>query len=508
MKTQRSRHAARSSRLQPIREALDAASLSDAEALLREYAGPHDEPERLLLEARLRHLRDDAPAIVGLLSGRKFTDRALEAQRVLLLAIAHTRLGEFDVADDYFDSAQTLARELRDGDLQSEIAYRRGRRYIMAGDASAAREQLAVARHTRSLERELDALHLESFILHYEGRHREQAQALAVLLNRIDPADPHFTMTAAYATHTLAALAREMDLPDVLPAIERHLHACIWPDELAIQRFQSFKALGWSHALRGDYFNAFRYLKYAANSAPTRAWYTMAMLDRAYLARCLSEQRWSHQELGEAEEVAESVDWRGTRNEERVALLLLAEMFSQIDSAKAARYMAEYRDLGELNAPLMHFTRDSALTALADYSAGVTQLALGNHSAGVKLLRESLELYEKEHYDWRAGRSALRLFQATHDEAYLRLAAEKLRNYPESWLAEELRALSRERTTPKLPPMQQRVFEELRRGLSTAEIAKNLERSEFTIKNHIKQVFKAYGVKSRAALLAKTSHLT
>lgn len=225
------------------------------------------------------------------------------------------------------------------------------------------------------------------------------------------------------------------------------------------------------------------------------------MLDRAYLARCLREERWSRQELGEADEVAETVDWRSTHNEERVGLLLLAEMFAPLDSGKAAKYMAEYRDLSELNARNMHFARTSLLSALANYSAGVTQLALGNARAGISALHASFEVYDRTGYDWRAGRCALRLFEATRDEQYLRVASEKLQNYPNSWLTVELQALSGGNVLPNLPPMQQRVFEELCKGYSTAEIAKNLNRSEYTVKNHIKLIFKAFGVKSRAALL-------
>jgi DNA-binding CsgD family transcriptional regulator/predicted negative regulator of RcsB-dependent stress response len=485
--------------------ALDEARLSEAEELLRQTPGRQNAPERLLLQARLHHLQDHAPAVIGALSGQKFKDPQQEARRVLMLAIAHTRLNEYAVADEYFESALGYAERSHDAEFQSEIAYRRGRRYAAQKDLGAAREQLAIARQGTSPTRKVDALMLESYIYNMEGRHAQQADALRRALEIIDPADARWALSAAWTTHTLATLIREMNLPDAIPVVERHLRECTWPQDLNLQRFQSLKALGWSHALRGDYFNAFRYLKQSGTFAPNDAWRTIALLDRAYLARCVNESRWSRQELDEADEVAQRVDWHATRNEERVGLLLLAEMFAPIDSGKAARYMALYRELGELNAPFLLYSQDERLHALADYSAGVTQLALGNTNAGVKLLRQSLAAYEHAGYDWRAGRSAIRLYEATGAPEYLDLATEKLRHYPNSWLAEELRKHSRSQSAPSLPPMQQRVFEQLCRGLTTAEIAKNLGRSEFTIKNHIKLIFKAHGVNSRAALLAKLS---
>lgn len=502
----RSREASKgtsASSLRDAAEALDTARLADAQRLLAEASPSAGDPERILLEARLRQYQDAAPEMVGLLSGARFDEPSREAQRLLLLAIAHTRLAEYHAADEYFDRANELAARLNDVELSAEIAYRRGRRYMLAGDTATARDFLAPAAKG-SLPRRLDALHLESAILYNEGRHKEQAQVLQRLLEQIDPANPQMNMSAAYATHTLATMAREIDVPEAISAVERHLRGCIWPADLNVQRFQSLKALGWAYALRGDYFNAFRYLKQSAAVAPSQAWFVMALLDRAYLARCLGEARWSRQELFEADEAAASVDWRATRNEERVGLLLLAEMFAPIDSGKAAKYMAQYHDLGEMNRNL-HYSRSRLLGALADYSAGVTQLALGNTKAGMKLLRESLEIYRREQYDWRAGRCALRLYEATGDPQYLDAAAEKLRGYPESWLADELRKVRTPAGGPVLPPMQRRVFEHLCEGLSTAQIARQLDRSEYTVKNHIKLIFKTYGVKSRAELLAKVA---
>jgi DNA-binding NarL/FixJ family response regulator len=81
---------------------------------------------------------------------------------------------------------------------------------------------------------------------------------------------------------------------------------------------------------------------------------------------------------------------------------------------------------------------------------------------------------------------------------------ERLRHYQRSWLADELRRAI-EQPGVVLSPMQQKVFGELCLGKSTAEIARSLVRSEYTISNHIKEICKAYNVRSRVALLAKAA---
>jgi DNA-binding CsgD family transcriptional regulator len=50
--------------------------------------------------------------------------------------------------------------------------------------------------------------------------------------------------------------------------------------------------------------------------------------------------------------------------------------------------------------------------------------------------------------------------------------------------------------------MQRKVFAEVCAGKSTAEISHALGRSEYTISNPIKQIFKAFEVRRRSALVA------
>jgi DNA-binding CsgD family transcriptional regulator len=489
-----------------IESALERAHLAEAEALLRQLPDPAT-PQALILNARLELLRDDAPAAIRLLSNQRFAEPRLQLRRELLLGRAFVKAGEYESADEHFDAAEELASRSGDPDARAELAYERGRRYAFARDLERAREQLAFAAQTESPTRKVEALQLQAFIEGLEGRYAQEAAALIRLLQQIDPSDQQFNWPAAFATFTLAVLARELFLPEALPIVDAVLRTCNWPAELNLPHFQALKALGWSYALRGDYFNGFRYLKKSMAHAPTPAWQAMAALDRAYLARCLNEERWSRQELNDAEELSERVDWRATRNEERVALLLFAELFAPIDAQRAQQYLAAFSDLTDLRVPNLHYgAHDERLRAQADYSAGVTELARGNDKTAVKRLQDSFAVYDRIGYEWRAGRAALRLYETTRDSRWLRVAGEKLHRYPDSWLAAELRAVARNASAEvTLPPMQQRVFEELCRGLSTAEIAKNLGRSQYTVKNHIKLIFKAYGVKSRAALIARVS---
>ncbi|MGZ3496336.1 MAG: response regulator transcription factor [Vulcanimicrobiaceae bacterium] len=488
-----------------MRDAYDRAHFSTAAEIFDRNGMVAAPIETVLLRARI-FLKSNPKAAVQLLAAKdqRKRDRRQRAEQDMLLGVAHARTQQFSRADRYFKEADESACAVGDRDLIAEIGYHRAVRYAMERRLPDAYAELTQARVGRTDQSRFNASQAESFILAQEQRYLEQAHVLMELLRQIDPHGEKHAETRAWATHTLAVLAREMHLPDAAPLIERHLDGRAWPEDFAINRFQALKAFGWVQALRGDYFNAFRHLKASFLTIEDNAWRTMALLDRAYLARCINEPRWSRQELAEAEEHAARVNWQATHGEERMALLLLAELFSSIDAGKAADYLRQYSDLGDIDSPLMHFKYDERPRALADYSRGVVEIALGNRKQGVSLLKHAQKVFERIRYDWRAGRCSLRLFEMTRDRAALEDAAERLRNYTASWLGDELRALSSPASAQvQLPRMQRRVFEALCRGLSNAQIAQEIGRSEFTVRNHVKVIFKTFGVRSRSSLIAE-----
>jgi DNA-binding NarL/FixJ family response regulator len=109
--------------------------------------------------------------------------------------------------------------------------------------------------------------------------------------------------------------------------------------------------------------------------------------------------------------------------------------------------------------------------------------------------------------DWRAGRAAVGLSRIVKDSTHWKSVAQKrLQRYPSSWLAAQLntgapefsmmpstspKSKLRETATEELTPAQHEVCELLLKGISTRAIAEELDRSEFTVRNHIKAIFKS-----------------
>lgn len=292
-----------------------------------------------------------------------------------------------------------------------------------------------------------------------------------------------------------AAAARELDAPREIAEVEQQLRTTQWPASFGEQRFLTLRALGFARALRGEYFEGFRALRDASRFATSDAWRAVVAAERAEIAAARGENLWARQEFADAQEFAARADWKAASPEARLGLLSLANLCVALDAGRPAAYRDRYLALkGEALPP--------PLSAMAQYALGALEVAGERGETGLERVRAAMAAFAELGYDWRCGRCALLLYEHTRNRSNLSAAREKLRHYMKSWLGDELRRLSERRAA--LPPMQRRVYDALCKGLSNAEIARELGRSEFTVRNHVKLIFKAFGVNSRAELIAKS----
>lgn len=488
--------------LPAFKKAYSESRFRDASAIYDAHATGSESIESMLLGARA-HLRFDPSGTIRLLIDLA-TPRQMKrevGERDMLLGEAFARTDAFEDADERLESALNIARRLSDHGLESEVGYRLVRRYIRAGDAGTARQFLPVVRRGKSLAARLNAIHAEAFVLDLEERVQDEARLLTELLRLINPDSFEHMHHRAWGTEALAMLARDLFIPQAVPEIQRQLHGVPWASDFQSNRFQTEKALGWTKAMQGDYLNAFRHLKSASVEANSDAWRVVAACDRSYLARCLGEQRWSRQELDEAEQLALRVNWHATLGEERAGLLLLAELFSSFDPATSSMYLGKYRELGDVKSSL-HNRRDARTLAYLRFSTAVVELALGS-KRGLNAIRDAGKTFERFGYDFRVARCLIADYRATANEQLVPRIREKLRNYGQSWLASEFRKLEEPGDRVGLPPMQRRVFDQVLQGKTTEQIAQALGKSKFTIANHLREVFKAFNVNSRSALIAE-----
>ncbi|HUA09620.1 MAG TPA: helix-turn-helix transcriptional regulator [Candidatus Acidoferrales bacterium] len=485
-----------------VREAYALARFSEASAIFDEHAPAAREipVELVLTRARIALARDASTAVDLLLAQRgRFASDVERFASELLLGAAFAQLREYETADAHFDRArqQLDPRSLAQA---AQLAAARGRRYIAEsriGDAWRCYETSLV---DRRIDGRIVSEGLKAEIHRAESRYGEHAASLMRLLTMLgENLDAHVALW--YRTiGELGILASELPAPAAAATVADAVASRpVWSPDFASDHFNALRSLAWCKALAGDSLGSFRYLRDAgslAESLGSAALRAIVMLDRAQLARNAGEEHWCANELAAAIDLLHGVDWPRTSERQRAALLLLAEVLAPTDPASAAAAIARHSTLVE--------SRDPIATA----ARGVVHVAGGRVREGVRDLSAAYESFSQAGCEWRAGKAALALAQATGRERWRLLALENLEFYDRSWLYAQAREIAEQAVASEdmsLTPTQERVFNMICEGLSTDAIAARLGRSRSTVRNHLKLIFKALGVRSRAALVAKAA---
>ncbi|MBV8344693.1 MAG: helix-turn-helix transcriptional regulator [Candidatus Eremiobacteraeota bacterium] len=460
--------------------------------------------EAQLLAARILLKRDENRAVAFLIRRPPKANAPRErAEWALLLGIGYARMRDFERADHHFEMVRGLARSPAD---KASLSYQLARRSMLAGELADARGHAGEMHCDHSLGARIKRELLESFIFSHEERYLECAESTIRALDLIGEHRAGYLEEWFHAVHNIAVLGRELPMPEAADVARAEVEADVeWPPDLAIQHFQALKAVGWSCALRGDLLGCFRYLRAAERTRPSPAFEAIVLLDRAYFARILGERNWACDEIEKAEVLFDRIDWNEAPGDERIGLLLMAEAIVDASPEKAHYFLARFNGLDKMRSPFALFAFDQRCEAYAAYCEGFVRLESGEGGAE-EPLRKAWALFDRIGYDWRAGRTALRLAEATGKERWRHLAEDKLEQYPRSWLAREIVAQAAPSVPPvKLPRMQRTVLEMLCRKMTTAQIAQDLGLSQHTVRNHLKAVFRAYQVNNRAALVAEVA---
>ena len=275
------------------------------------------------------------------------------------------------------------------------------------------------------------------------------------------------------------------------------------PDVPSVARLQTFALDAWLFALDGDRDSAFRKIRQAEEMAVELPWRVWALAGRASLAAAFAEFGSAREHAAHAVELSHSVKWGTTTGEERVGLLLLAEILAVTDLAAATATLAVYDQLAGPIDPDFAASSDPRIRALEDYVRGVVLRATGHRAAAAELLVRAAQSYEACGHRWRTALAHLQLQdtspRAGHFDAARTIVAE---NFPKSFLARRvgLGAMS-DPTVAGLTPSQREVLALLLDGLNAREIATRTGRAYNTVRVHIDRLREAFQASSIHALV-------
>ena len=347
-------------------------------------------------------------------------------------------------------------------------------------------------------------LYGSSWIASLRGDYREQLRLLEQTVAQIGGAPVAFDVALlAAATRALVHLVREIAAPGAFECALRTAEAIPWTADLAREHFLTLRGLAWACALRGEHAQALHYCYLARDVAPSAMWVTACYADQAYLARMAGEEASASALLDHAVASALKTDWQSP-GEERVAMLNLMELVADRDVAQARRLLEAYDAIPVSLSPWLALSRDRRFKAMEDYARATVLGASGESRSAAALFEDAFRTFVPIGYAWRAAASALRLHALTGERLWLERASESVEEFADSSVAHEIRrkAVGFDAHVGRLTPAQRRVFELICEGLADKQIAHELHISPETVKNHAARVRLAFGVHSRAALIA------
>ncbi len=461
--------------------------------------GGRDPVRAALLSARVDFREQRYLEMIERLAGLKTKDSQSEIERDILLGAAYSETNDFSTARLRLDRA--LEKAAPGSQLQADAIFYKG---LLAWLEHEHRESAALmerALQDPSPNNRARAHVLLSWIAVRRRDTERQVGELVTALDVLATAEAADEYYRAKALRTLSLLARELPLTEEADRAREIYGSMEWAAGTRLEQFQTQRYIGWIDALQGDELAAFRAFRAASALAPSEHWRVLCLTDRAYLARNTGEHTFAQDVLHEAHEVAQHLSWSETQREERSSLFVLAELFATIDPALSQKYLAQFRSLNTPVMPGISYDDDPRTRAFAAYSAGKAMLELGEKEEAIALLSEGREIFDAFHYGWRTALCALALYRATGEAAWLIEARQKIAPWPKSWVAREIAEAGDEGAdSRRLSKAQRRVLDLLLEGKSNAGIAKALDRSPYTVRNHIAQLFRTYNVTNRTQL--------
>ena len=300
----------------------------------------------------------------------------------------------------------------------------------------------------------------------------------------------------------LGSLASELLDPHITRLMLNAAEEMVWPPSADALRYEATQALGWIAVQDGDHERAWELFERAADVAPTPAYAGAAEVNKVALLRALHEPFAAGRYAAKAAAALRDVRWAEAGTDERMALLDLALEAASVDPGCAIDALARYRTIGRTGDRAFALSDDPRVHAHEAHARGRVAAAGMRPEDAVDDLRTAFDTWTRLGFAWRAALAALDLYALTRTEEYLAHARTIARRAPHSWVSRAVAEAGQAPSSdlPRLGIAERRVVRLICDGKTSKQIAADLGKSEFTIRNQTKRIFKAFGVRTRSAL--------
>ncbi len=460
-----------------------------------------------LLQARAL-LAVDRPEAVASLLERTAKEVKRSEETVLsrmLLGAALTRTNRREKGEALLDEAAALARQSVPG-LVAEVGYYRALSRWSSHRLPEAEEIIETALPVATDIVRSRLLQLLGWIDVRRENYGAAAHEFTAALDELNKAKHTDVKGRARILTALGIIAAETIDLRLGRLVRREYALCKWSDDTRIERFHVVEYLSWLSLLEGEVGRAWDERQLALTLTVDTTYHAIALISAAHIAATVGDRFSESRYLELAGSLLLRGDQVGLDVDRRVAMLSFAAANANADAAR--KVLALYERTRPRRTDMLSFEGDRRLDAYEFYARGKAAIAEGRTKQGIVELEQALELWTRLSYRLRVGIVASELRGVTGDRRYAQAALDALRNAPHAWLRAAVeRQTSDTDPVGELTPAERRVLAELCKGKKAREIAAGFDRSFNTINNHTRAIFSAFGVRSRAALVAECARL-
>jgi tetratricopeptide (TPR) repeat protein len=434
-----------------------------------------------------------------------------EATHLMLLGVAEAREGAFDAAEALFQRARSCKPSQA---VRAELEYERALAYFLAGANEQAREALRAVRPCDG-SAYARALGLRGWLNcardDYYSAHTEFGDAIATL-------DESLIRDAHLRASLVAALAMTTAELGHGPAERLVAEAAkvSWNASLLREHVQTLHHIGLAYRRDGLADEAMTTFLSAAELAPSSGWAVIALAQCAALSFELGEAVSTRGFLLLARRVADDIEWDAVSAEQRLALLMVAEILARLnDGVAATQYLEAYRRCSATRASRATtdvLCQHARLSIYLEHIEALIGAALGDKRGARVTLGRVHRAWSRIGHRWRARETLTdinRIDPKRARDQFLTASDEVHRQSHPTGYSQA--ALNRRSTAARgrrehlalrydLDSRMANILNLVVQGRSNKDIAAAVTLSERTVKNKVCQLYRVVGITTAAQM--------
>ncbi len=452
---------------------------------------------------------DDAAALVQR-AGKEAKGAEETVTTTMLLGAALTRTSRREQGDALLDDAAAAVQKSAPK-LAADVAYYRALSRWSTQRLAEAEEIVDAALPAATDAARARLLQLLGWIDVRRENYGAAAHEFTAALDELNKAKNADVKGRAQILTALACIAAETIDLRLGRLVRREHEKSAWPDDARAERSRILEHLSWLSLLEGDVARAWDERQAALTLSAETPYHASALIDAAIVAGIVGDRFSEGRYLELAGSLLLRNDHANADAARRGAALAFAGTVPAANAETARKVLTLYertRPKAAAGGETPAFEGDRRLEAHEAYARGRLAIAEGATQQGVAELERALEAWTRLGYRLRTAITANVLRSVTGDRRFAQIALDALRNTPNAWLRQSLeRRTGEDDPLGQLTPAERRVLTELCKGRKAREIAATFDRSFNTINNHTRAIFSAFGVRSRAALVAECARL-